>query len=55
MSGVSLFIALVAFVIPILLVLGALFFDAAFLTWLVYVVWHDRARAGWRRLLHRPT
>ena len=54
MSGAPLIIPLVAFVLPLILVLAALVFDAAFVVWLVYGLLHDRARARWRRLLHRP-
>ena len=54
MGGAPLIIPLVAFVTPLLLVLGAFLFDAAFITWIVYEVWHKRARVGWRRPLHRP-
>ena len=54
MVGALLIIPLVAFVIPLILVLGALVFDAAFVMWLAYGLLHDHAHARWSRLLHRP-
>ena len=53
MGGAPLVIPLIAFAIPLLLVLGALVFDVGFFAWVMYDVWHVRARARWRRLLHR--
>lgn len=53
MDAALLVIPLVALVIPILLLLAALVFDVAFLTWIGYGVWHDRVHVRWGRLLHR--
>ncbi len=53
MGAGPLVIPLVALVIPILLLLAALVFDALFISWVAYGAWHDRVRARMRRLLHR--
>lgn len=52
MGGV-LIIPLVALLFPILLLLTALFFDAAIIAWTVYRSWHDRAHRHLRRVPHR--
>lgn len=53
MGAGPLVIPLVALVIPILLLLAALVFDALFMAWVAYRAWHDRVRARRGRLLHR--
>ena len=43
MAGAPFVIALVGLVFPILLLLGALLFDAIFVLWTLSRVWHDAA------------
>jgi hypothetical protein len=42
--GGALIIPLVALLFPILLLVMALAFDAAVITWTIYRSWHDRAQ-----------
>jgi hypothetical protein len=53
--GGALIIPLVALLFPILLLLTALFIDAAIIAWAVYRSWHDRVHWHWhlRRVAHR--
>ena len=53
MGGAPIIIPLVAVLIPVVFILGALVFDAVVVSWFVYRVWHDRQRFHWGRLLHR--
>ena len=53
MGAGPLVIPLVALLIPILLLLMALVFDAAFISWAAYRIWHDRRHGYLKRLLHR--
>jgi len=46
MGGGPLIIPLVVLAIPVLLFVGAIVFDAVFISWLVYRQWHPR---GYRR------
>lgn len=45
MDGAPIIIPLVALVIPILFLLGAIVFDAAVISWVVYQVWRNRGHA----------
>lgn len=51
MSG-AFIIPLLALLFPIVLLLIALLFDAAFVSWAAYRLWHDRPQHWIRRLLH---
>jgi uncharacterized membrane protein YfcA len=53
MGGAPIIIPLVALMIPVVFILGALVFDAVVVSWVVYRVWHDRRHWHWGRLLHR--
>lgn len=53
MGGAPIIIPLVALVIPILLLLAALLFDAVLISWAVYRVWRERVHARLGRLMHR--
>jgi len=53
MDGAPIIIPLVALVIPILFLLGAIVFDVAVISWVVYQVWRNRGHARSRRLQHR--
>jgi uncharacterized membrane protein YfcA len=54
MTGAELLvIPLVALLIPIALLLGALVFDALFISWIAYQAWHERVHAHWSRLPNR--
>ena len=53
MGGAVLVIPLVALVIPIVLLLAALVFDAVFISWIAYRAWYDHGHANWWRLPHR--
>lgn len=53
MGGAPIIIPLVLLVIPILLLLAALFFDAMFISWAVYREWRDRVHARLGRLRQR--
>lgn len=46
-------IPLVALAIPIALLLGALVFDAALISWVMYRAWHKRPHGYLWRMLHR--
>jgi hypothetical protein len=51
--GGAIIIPLVALVFPILLLIGAIAFEALFMSWSAYRMWHDRAHGRLWRLLHR--
>jgi hypothetical protein len=53
MGAGPIIIPLVALLIPILLLLMALVFDAVLVSWVVYRLWHDREHGRLGRLLHR--
>lgn len=52
MGAGPLVIPLVALLIPILLVLLVVVFDAVFVSWAAYRIWHDRQHGYLKRLLH---
>ena len=47
-------VPLVALLIPIFFVLLVVVFDALFISWAAYRIWHDRTHGHWKRLLHLP-
>lgn len=53
MTAAWIVVPLVALVFPIVLVIGALLFDALYMSTVAYRLWHDRAPGQLRRLLHR--
>jgi uncharacterized membrane protein YfcA len=54
MGGGPIIIPLVTLLIPILLLVAAIVFDAVFISWVVYRVWHDRGHGRLGRVLQRP-
>ena len=55
MTGAELLvIPLVALLIPILLLLGALVFDAVFISWIAYRA-YEQTHPGFRRFMHRSS
>jgi hypothetical protein len=53
MGGAPIIIPLVALVIPILLLIAALVFDAVFVSWVLFREWYDRGHPRLGRLLRR--
>jgi hypothetical protein len=47
-------VPLVALLIPILFLLLAVVFDAVFISWAAYRIWHDRQHGYLKRVLHLP-
>lgn len=52
MGAGPIIIPLVALLIPILLLLMAVVFDAVFVSWAAYRLWHDREHGFLKRLIH---
>lgn len=56
MGAGPIIIPLVALLIPILLLLMAVVFDAVFVSWAAYRLWHDREHGFFKRLIrHHPS